>query len=145
MQIRIKRVDKSLPLPTFQTDGACAMDLYARETITILPNSVGHIPANIIFETPIGYMCVVSLRSSTPKRKGLIIPPGIGIIDQDYCGDGDEILMQVYNPSKSEIIIERGERVGQASFVRVDKPKVIEVDNMNNKERGGFGTTGTHN
>ena len=142
MKIRIKRVDKTLPLPQFQTYGSCAMDLYARETTIILPNTIGHIPANIIFETPEGYMCLIALRSSTPKRKGLHIPHGIGILDQDYCGNGDEVIMQVYNATMKEIVIERGERIGQACFVRVDKPEIMEVDSMDNEDRGGFGSTG---
>ncbi len=142
MQIRVRRIDKSLPLPKFQTDGSCAMDLYARVDTIIAPKSVGLIPTNVVFETPKGYMCLLALRSSTPKKKGLHIPHGIGILDQDYCGDNDEAMIQVYNPSDTEIKVEKGERIGQASFVRVDKPEVVEVETMAKKDRGGFGSTG---
>ena len=144
MKIRIKRVDRSLPLPKFETPGACALDLYARINVIIQPNSIGHIPANVVFETPEGYMCLMTLRSSTPKKKGLHIPHGIGILDQDYCGDGDEAIMQVYNPSNQEININRGERIGQACFVRIDKPEIFEVEYMDNEDRGGFGSTGSN-
>ena len=53
-------------------------------------------------------------------------------------------MIQVYNPSDSEIKVEKGERIGQASFVRVDRPEVIEVESMAKKDRGGFGSTGSH-
>jgi dUTP pyrophosphatase len=142
MQVKIKRIDKTLPLPEFKTKGACAIDVYARKTITILPHSLGFIPSNIIIEVPEGYVGLLASRSSTPRKKGLHIPHGMGIMDQDFCGDKDEYIMQVYNPSNNLITIQRGERIGQVCFVKIDKPQFIEVETMENKNRGGFGTTG---
>ena len=144
MKIRVKRIDKELPLPKFQTNGSCAFDLYARIDTIIPAKSVGRVPANVVIECPSGYMCLLALRSSTPAKKGLHIPHGIGILDQDYCGDGDEALIQVYNPTDKEIKVDRGERVGQACFVKIDKPEIVEVETMQKQDRGGFGSTGTH-
>ena len=83
-----------------------------------------------------------SNRSSAPKKKGLLCPHGIGIIDQDYHGEKDEIKFQVYNFTDQEVKIERGERIGQAVFVRVDVAKWEETDQMTEQSRGGFGSTG---
>ncbi|OGH91970.1 MAG: dUTPase [Candidatus Magasanikbacteria bacterium RIFOXYD2_FULL_39_9] len=142
MKVKIKRIDTSLPLPEYQTSGAVAFDLYSRVDMTIAPKSLGLIPTNIIVEIPKGYMLILASRSSTPKKKGLLVPHGIGIIDQDYCGEKDELLLQVYNFTDQEVPVARGERMGQAVFVRIDQGEWEEVTEMTEKNRGGFGTTG---
>ncbi len=140
MKIKIKRIDASLPLPEYHTAGAVAFDLYSRIDIIIPPRSLERLPTNIIVATPKGYMLEIKDRSSTLKRKGLLV--STGYIDNDYCGEKDEILLQVYNLTDTEVKIERGERLGQAAFVRVDTAEWEEVSEMNEKSRGGFGSTG---
>lgn len=142
MKIKIKRVDTSLPLPEYKTKGAAAFDLYAREDAIIKPHALGYIPTNLVIKTPPGYVLVMASRSSTPKR-GLIIPHGIGIVDADYCGDEDELKCQVYNITKKLVAVQRGERIGQAMFVKFGKvSQWKEQKEMNKKSRGGFGSTG---
>lgn len=141
MKVNIKRIDPSLPLPEYHTKGSVAFDLYARVDTTIESKAVGLIPTNVIIKTPPGYMLLVVTRSSTPSKKGLSVPHGIGIIDQDYSGEEDEIKIQVYNFTNSAVSVAKGERIGQASFVRVDKAEWNEVSEMG-KSRGGFGSTG---
>lgn len=140
MKVRIKRIDKDLPLPQYETAGAVAFDLVARETIKIAPNEIGRVPVNVVIEIPKGYMLLLKDRSSTAKKKRLICTPGF--IDQDFCGDGDELQLQFYNFHTEPVIIERGERLGQAAFVRVDIAEWKEVKTMRKKTRGGFGSTG---
>lgn len=143
MQVKIKRIDTSLPLPEYQTSGAVAFDLYSRLDMVIAPKTIALIPTNLIIETPTGYMLTVVTRSSTPKKKGLLVPHGIGIIDQDYHGEKDEIMLQVYNFTDQEVTIAKSERVGQAVFVRVDKAEWEEVGDVKEISRGGFGSTGS--
>jgi len=143
MKVRIKRIDSTLPLPTYSTPGSVAFDLYSRVDTTVAPKTIERIPTNIIVETPEKYMLVVVPRSSTPKRKGLSIPQGIGIVDQDYCGPNDEILLQFYNFTDQPVTIEKGERLGQAVFIRIDKAEFAEEE-IAAKDRGGYGSTGTH-
>ncbi len=142
MKVKIKRIDPSLPLPAYQTTGAVAFDLYSRQDMTIAPKTIALVPTNIIVEIPKGYMLAVAPRSSTPKKRGLLIPNGVGIIDQDYHGEKDEIMLQVYNFTDQETTITKGERVGQAAFVRVDQAEWEEVSEMKETSRGGFGSTG---
>ena len=67
---------------------------------------------------------------------------GIGIVDRDYCGPNDEIKIQVFNIKKEPVKIEKGERIAQAVFVRIEKPSVEEMENLENSaSRGGFGST----
>jgi len=139
MRVRIKRIDKTLPLPKYETSGAVAFDLSARTTIEIKPQSIGRVPANIIVEIPHGYMLMLNSRSSTPKKKGLIAT--IGYVDQDYCGNNDEIQIQFFNTTNWPVIVEKGERLGQAAFVPITQADWEEVDDMKKEDRGGFGST----
>lgn len=141
MKVKIKRLDSSLPLPVYETEGSVGFDICARETIEITNGCIELIPANIIVEVPKGYMLVVASRSSTPKKKGLTPPHGFGVIDQDYCGPEDEIKIQVYNFSGENVSIERGEKIAQGVFVRVDRFEWEEVNILDGANRGGFGST----
>ena len=141
LQVTIKRVDTSLPLPSYATAGSVGFDLFCREDTEIAPRTPGLIPTNVIVQTPAGYMLLVTMRSSTPRRKGLLIPHGVGIIDQDYCGEGDELFVQVYNFRDEAVTVKRGERIAQGIFVPIMRASWNEVDEMG-QGRGGFGSTG---
>jgi len=144
MKIKIKLIDSTLPLPTYQTEGSVAFDLYARKDVKIAPWKPTIIPANVVIEVPKGFFLLLASRSSTPIKKSLIVANGIGVIDQDYHGDKDEIGVQVINFSKNEVTVERGERIAQALLVQVAKVVEFEVVNSIKQEsRGGFGSTGT--
>lgn len=142
LHVVIKRIDPTLPLPTYATVGSVAFDLLCREETEIGPRELGRIPGNVIVQTPPGYMLLLAMRSSTPQRKGLLIPHGMGIIDQDYCGEGDELKVQVYNFRDEPVSILRGERIAQGMFVPVMRVVWDEVETMGTG-RGGFGSTGT--
>ena len=141
MQIKIKRIDKTLPLPKYETAGYVGFDLICRESAEIPPQSIVLIPANVIVETPPGYMLMVCLRSSTPRKLGLMMPQGVGIFDNDYCGEEDELKIQVYNFTDEEENNERGSRIAQGIFVRVGTAEWNEVEQMTAASRGGFGST----
>lgn len=141
MKVNIKRIDKTLPLPKYETAGSVGFDLICRESAQIAPQSIVLIPANVIVETPIGYMLMICLRSSTPRKLGLMMAQGVGIVDNDYCGEEDELKIQVYNFTDEIVNVERGSRIAQGVFVRVDTPEWNEVEQMSNTSRGGFGST----
>jgi dUTP diphosphatase len=141
LQVTIKRIDTSLPLPTYATAGSVGFDLICREDIEVAPRKLARIPGNVIMQTPPGYMLLLTMRSSTPRRKGLLIPHGVGVIDQDYCGEGDELMVQVYNFRDEAVTVLRGERIAQGIFVPVTRVVWHEVDDVG-KGRGGFGSTG---
>ena len=141
LDVTIKRVDTELPLPTYATNGSVAFDLFCREDTEIEPRKLGLIPGNVIVRTPPGYMLLVTMRSSTPRRKGLLVPHGVGIIDQDYCGEGDELMIQVYNFRDEAVTVKRGERIAQGMFVPIMRVRWHEVEDMG-QGRGGFGSTG---
>ena len=121
MKVKIKRLDKSLPLPVYETSGSVGFDLLCREEVTINPSEVALISANVIVETPQGYMLTVTLRSSTPRKCGLLMPHGVGIIDNDYCGEEDEIKIQVYNFTDTPVTVKLGDKIAQGVFTKVEK------------------------
>ncbi len=141
LRVTIKRIDTSLPLPSYATAGSVGFDLFCREDTEIAPRTLVLIPTNVIVQTPPGYMLLVTMRSSTPRRKGLLIPHGVGTIDQDYCGEGDELFVQVYNFRDEAVTVKRGERIAQGIFVPIMRASWNEVEEMG-QGRGGFGSTG---
>lgn len=142
MKVNIKRIDKSLPLPIYETKGSVGFDLLSRAEAEIHPKEIALIPANVIVQVPEGYALIIASRSSTPKKHGLTKPHGIGVIDKDYCGPEDEVKIQVYNFTDSTVKIPKGTKLAQGLFVRVDQLEFTEVDEIEAKSRGGFGSTG---
>jgi dUTP pyrophosphatase len=142
MQVNIKRIDRELPLPHYATDGSCGFDMYSRVTVTIDPQQIVLLPSNLIIQTPSGYVLLLTPRSSLAKKKGLTMPHSIGVIDQDYSGREDEILIQVQNVTAKQVTVERGERLAQGIFVRTNQADWQEVESITSKNRGGIGSTG---
>jgi len=142
MDLPVTRTDKSLPMPKYETPGACAFDVFARETTVVAPHTLGFIPTGLVVCVPEGHTLLLASRSSTPKKKGLLIPHGVGIVDQDYCGPDDEMRVQVWNFTDAPVTVERGERVAQAMLVPIVRCALMEVEPSAAKSRGGFGSTG---
>lgn len=141
MKLKIKRFDKEIPMPVYKTGGAVALDLYSRLVTVILPKEVKLIPLNVAIEIPKGYFGLLTNRSSTFKL-GITCVNGVGIIDSDFRGDSDEILFPALNFTDTKVIIEKGTRCCQILILPVSQGEVIEVDKLENIDRGGFGTTG---
>ncbi|MFA6089780.1 MAG: dUTP diphosphatase [Candidatus Woesearchaeota archaeon] len=142
MSIKIKRLDQNVKIPKYETPGSVGFDLAANEDIEIAPKEIKLISTGLIIEVPKGYMLLVASRSSTPRKKGLLKPHGIGIIDQDYCGPNDEIKIQVYNFTDKIAKIEKGERIAQGIFIRIDTFDFQDLAEIKKENRGGFGSTG---
>lgn len=139
--VKIKRFDKEIPLPEFKTEGAAAFDLYARIQVVVAPKEFKYVPLNVAVETPPECFLLLVARSSTHK-KGIWMANGIGIGDPDYSGDNDEYSAVYYNFTDQPVIIEKGERIAQGLIVKREAIEWQEVEQMPNKTRGGWGTTG---
>jgi dUTP pyrophosphatase len=142
MKLNVKRIDKNLELPEYKTKGAVGFDLTARLETVIKPFEVTLIPLNIVVKVPKGYGLFLFSRSSVPGKKGLMVANSVGVIDQDYHGEDDEIKMAVLNFTKKDVIVEKGERICQGIIMKIAVPTITEVKKMANKSRGAFGTTG---
>jgi len=141
MNLKIKRFDKSLPLPIHKTNGAVAVDLYSRLEATIESHQFAYVPMNVAIKIPDGYFIMMASRSSTHKM-GVTGLNGVGIFDRDYCGDNDEYHFIAYNFTDKAVFIEKGTRLCQLLLIKCENFEFEEVDEMNEISRGGFGSTG---
>lgn len=141
MKVKIKRIDKSIPLPAYKTAGAVALDCAARVPITIAPKTMAMVPLNVCLKMPAGHYLLMAGRSSLPKR-GLMLATGVGIGDEDFCGNNDEWHAPLYNYTDQPVNIEKGDRVTQIIIKPYEKVDLEEVDDLGEPDRGSFGTTG---
>ncbi len=138
MELRIRRFDKSLPLPEYKTRGAAAMDLSVREDITVAPGAVVAIPLNVAIQPPAGHFVLLAARSSLHKR-GLMPINGVGIIDEDYT---EEYQALVRNFTDEPVEIHRGDRIAQVIVMPYEHATITEVEQLDATERGMSGSTG---
>lgn len=140
MNVKIIRIDKSMPLPEYHTTGAVAFDFYSRIDASLAPNEIKLLPSNLIIEVPKDHALIIAARSSTYK-KGVRLTNSIGVIDQDYHGPNDEIHLAIYNYTSEEISIPKGERIAQGLIIPVARVNWEEVESIKETSRGGFGST----
>jgi dUTP pyrophosphatase len=140
MKIRIKNT--SGRMLEYKTPWAVGFDFESAHDITIEPGKIGLIDTATVVEVPTGHMLLLAPRSSTFKNYGLILVNSVGIIDQDYCGENDTNKFMYLNMRSEPVFIAQGERIGQGIIVKIEKPEFELVEEMKNKDRGGFWTTG---
>lgn len=110
--------------------------------MTVAPGQVALVRTGLVIQVPPGHFLGIFARSSTPLKRGLLVANGVGIVDPDYSGPNDEIMIQVLNFTGAAVHITRGDRLAQA--VVLPAPRVVwqEVDEIRSATRGGFGATG---
>ena len=141
MKVKLKRFDKTLPLPVYKTKGAAAFDLFAREKTVIEPHRVNYVPLNIALQLPKNHWVLMSARSSLHKR-GVMMANGIGIGDYDYRGDEDEYMAALLNFTDQPVVIEKGERIVQMIILEREQVELEELDKFDANNRGSYGSTG---
>lgn len=137
MRIEIKRIDKDLPFPDYESDAAC-FDFACREDMIIAPNEIGLVPLNVVIRVPDGFALLVFARSSTSIKKGLVLSNGVGVVDPFYRGDKDEIIAPFLNITKEPIEIKRGDYIAQGMFIKRESIEWEEVESMDEVGRGGY-------
>ena len=151
MKVKIKRFDKTLPLPDAEEfeHGAshdhdkgmvAAFDFFCRETVTIPPHEINLVPVNNAIAVPRDHFLLLSARSSTSWKKGLMLANGIGVVDPFYSGDKDEIRIQLFNITDKPVTVERGEALAQGVIVKRESVEWVEVDTMGTDGHGGYAT-----
>lgn len=141
--VRVRRLDPSLPLPRYQTPGAAGFDLAASEDVTVAAGSIALVPTGLVIAVPDGHFLAIFARSSTPLRRGLMVANGVGVIDADYCGETDEIKVQVINVTGAPVTVAKGDRIAQGVFIPLVRADWREEDApLRDGARGGFGATG---
>jgi dUTP diphosphatase len=140
MEVPILRLHESVTEPAYATPGSVGFDLCTARTAEIEPGEIVLVGTGLVVATPPGWALLVCLRSSTPKRFGVMQPHGIGVIDQDYRGAEDELRLQLLNFTRATVHIPAGSRIAQGVFVRAEQA-VWGVHRPDGESRGGFGST----
>ena len=140
-KLKIKRINKEIGLPEYKTKGSAAFDFTSRDNVVIPPKEIRYVSLNVCIKIPKNFTLLMAPRSSMHKR-GLMLVNSIAVFDEDFCGDDDEYKAAVYNFSDKDVSIEVGDRLTQGFLVSVAKANWHEVHKMNEKSRGGFGSTG---
>ncbi len=144
MEIEIKIINKSEnDLPHYATEGSAGMDIraYLENTITLKPLERILVPTGIFMEIPIGYEVQVRPRSGLAFKNGITCLNTPGTIDSDYRG---EIKVLLINLSTENQSINNNDRIAQLIVAKVEKVKLVSVEEINETVRaaGGFGHTG---
>jgi dUTP pyrophosphatase len=142
--MKIQVVNKGhQPLPAYATEQSAGMDLRANieESIVLKPMERRLIPTGLYIALPAGYEAQVRPRSGLALKKGITVLNSPGTIDADYRG---EIGVLLINLSQEEFVINDGERIAQMVIERHEKVDFIEVELLDETERGegGYGHTG---
>lgn len=128
--------------PSYQSPGAVGFDLECAEDTNVPGRAMVRIPTGLVIEVPKNLALLLVPRSSTFGKFGLIMPHSIGVIDQDFSGQDDEVLLQVYNMRPANVFVPAGTRIAQGLFIPVERATFVEQASALAESRGGFGSTG---
>ena len=154
--LKVWRMHEDIRLPVRMTGGSVGYDICVAEDYFLSPGDFSILKTGLIVKPPEGFHIEIALRSSIPKKKGCAIPNGLGIIDADYCGLGDELGIPIYKfglgtedfPGVDGLpctYFSAGERIAQ---IILRKTYIVDVIDMSSNledlksGRGGFGSTG---
>ena len=119
------------------------IDLRAAEDVELKAGDFKIISLGVSMKLPEGYEAHVVPRSSTFKTWGVLQTNSMGVIDNSYSGTNDIWRFPAYATRDTKIKV--NDRLCQFRIVK-KQPKVelIEVDRLDDTDRGGFGSTGTN-
>jgi len=146
MDLIIHKKDADLPLPTYASEDAAGMDLYAaiEENIIIRPGERKIVPSGISISLPKNFEAQIRPRSGLAAKNGITVLNTPGTIDADYRG---EIKIILINLGQEDFTIERGMRIAQmiiAPYVKVNLNEVANLNIESARGTGGLGSTGTY-
>ena len=137
--IKIKKLSENAALPRYAKPGDAGMDFYSNEELTILPNERKLVSTGISMAIPKGYVGLIWDKSGIATKHG--IKTMAGVIDSSYRG---EVKILIHNLSNQTHKIEKNTKVAQMLIQPIECREVIEVEELDQTERGeeGFGSTG---
>ena len=142
-KVLIKKLDPTVELPAYKTDGASGMDLMAllKEPIILKPNSSCLVPTGLAVAFPNNFEIQIRPRSGLAAKNGISVLNAPGTIDSDYRG---EIKVILFNHGKNDFLINNKDRIAQIILTPVIKMEFEETDDLPETVRGegGFGSTG---
>ncbi len=140
--VPIKRLDPTVELPRYAYPGDAGLDIRANEMVDIPPLARVLISTGLAVAIPDGFAGFMQPRSGMALKKGLSIANTPGLIDAQYRGELKVIAVNL--DTHETIHIEKGERIAQLVIQEVPVVELVEVDELDDTERGsgGFGSSG---
>ena len=143
VEVRVKRLNHGagLALPAYATSGAAGMDICAAESLNLRAGKRHAVATGFAFAIPDGYEVQVRPRSGLALKHGITCLNTPGTIDSDYRGEVKVILA---NLGDEDFVINTGDRIAQIVVAPVTQGVMVEVEALDDTERGtgGFGSTG---
>lgn len=142
--VKVRIINKGhQQLPAYATEQSAGLDLRANidNPVVLRPMQRQLIPTGLYMALPEGYEAQVRPRSGLALKHGITVLNSPGTIDADYRG---EIMVLLINLSDSDFTIADGERIAQMVITRYEQSELIEVEELDDTERGagGYGHTG---
>lgn len=141
-KILIKRLDPTVPLPSYAKAGDAGADLATRIDFTINPGERMLVPTGISIALPNGYVALVHPRSGLAIKHGISMVNTPGTIDAGYRGELQVILIN--HDLTQPVSFKKGDRIAQLVIQKVERADFVEVSDLPGSDRssGGFGSTG---
>ncbi len=142
-RVLIRRLDPSLPLPSYALAGDAGMDLRSAVDVVLAPGERCRIPTGIAVAIPDGHAGFVQPRSGLAARTGLGFVNSPGLIDSGYRGEIQVVAINL--DRRDPIDIRRGDKIAQLVILPVPQVALAEVEELPASDRGagGFGSTGS--
>jgi dUTP pyrophosphatase len=142
-KILIKRLDPTVPLPSYAKAGDAGADLATRIDFTINPGERMLVPTGISIALPNGYVALVHPRSGLAIKHGLSMVNTPGTVDAGYRGELQVILIN--HDLTQPVSFKKGDRIAQLVIQKVERADFVEVSDLPGSDRaaGGFGSTGS--
>jgi len=142
VQVLVKRLDPSVPLPQYGKAGDAGADITTRVDVTIEPGERALVPTGLSIALPFGFAAFVHPRSGLAIKHGVSMVNTPGTVDAGYRGELQVILIN--HDLREPITFKKGDRIAQLVIQRVEAANFVEVDELPGSERaaGGFGSTG---
>ena len=143
MDLQIKRLNELATIPTRGSEEAAGLDLYAatESDVWIAPQQTIKFDTGLSIALPKNTFGAVFARSGLATKQGLRPANCVGVIDSDYRGP---VIVALHNDSDEPQMIPAHSRIAQLVIMPYILPNIIEVEELDETERGenGFGSTG---
>ena len=143
VKVLIKKLNPSVQLPSYKTDGASGMDLMAfmEKPISLEPGKSCLVPTGLSVAFSEEYEIQIRPRSGLAAKNNIRVLNTPGTIDSDYRG---ELKIILFNHGNENFIINNNDRVAQMVLTPIIKMELEETNELPESIRGegGFGSTG---
>jgi dUTP pyrophosphatase len=141
MLIKIQKINQDVVIPHYAHKGDAGMDLYSAEDAVLPAGERKLIGTGLKFEIPTGFELQIRPKSGLAANFGITVLNTPGTVDSGYRG---EVKVILFNSSKNDYHVKKGEKIAQAVIARYEEAEIEEVERLSETTRGdgGFGSTG---